>query len=107
MDQGFSIPGNEVEEFQFWTLFPSSKVLVATKVFLLGQISVVISDGNPCHSAEKNPSTEIVLTMYCYNDKYHLYSVTGRTSLLRATSVLHINVTEHVSVTNNSISLPL
>jgi len=61
------VPDNEVQELQFWTLFPTSQALQNAKVFLLGQVSLILSEGKPCQSAEENP-----------------YHANGRTALLKA-----------------------
>jgi len=37
--------GNDVEVLQFWTLFPSSQALKNAQIFLLGQISLIVSNG--------------------------------------------------------------
>ena len=47
----------------------------------------------PCRSAEKNPSTEVILTIYDYNPDTSLYHENSRTSSMQATAVLHCNVT--------------
>ena len=36
------LDGNEVREFTFWTLYPDKKALSNAKVFLLGQITLII-----------------------------------------------------------------
>ena len=84
---------HQVQDLQFWTLHSTTKALVSAKVFLLGQVCLVLSEGMPCRSAEKNPSTGVVLTIYDYNPDTSLYHENGRTSLMQATTVLHCNVT--------------
>ena len=101
------IPGNEVQELQFWTVFPTSQALRNAKVFLLGQISLILSEGKPCQNAEKNPSTEVVLTIYSYNPSTNSYRVNGRTALLKAPSVLQTNVTEQVHCENEALTLAI
>ena len=85
---------NEVEELQFWILFPESKALVSAHIFFLGQISLILREGKPVQNAERNPSTEVVLTLYEYIAAADSYRANGRTALLKSTSVLHMNVTK-------------
>ena len=37
------------------------------KLFLLGQITLIIQEGKPSRSAERNPSTQVVLQIYNYD----------------------------------------
>ena len=88
--------GNEVEELQFWTLYPQSKVLKSAKLFLLGQISLILNEGKPCSSAENNNSTEIVLNLYEYNHESESYIIKGKTTIYKAPTVLQANVTNNI-----------
>ena len=66
---------NETQELQFWTLYPQSKVLNSAKLFLLGQISLILSEGKPCSSAQNNNSTVVVYNFYEYNHESASYTV--------------------------------
>jgi len=96
------VPGNQVQELQFWTLFPTSQALQNAKVFLLGQVSLILSEGKPCQSAEKNPSTEVILKIYDYNTSTKSYRANGRTALLKAP-----NVTERIYHENDQEAVTL
>ena len=95
---------NEIQELQFWTLYPQSKVLKSAKLFLLGKISLVLSEGKPCSSAENNNSTEIVLNLYEYNHESASYTVKGKTTIYKAPAVLQINVTNNVTYIQDDYS---
>ena len=102
-----NIAGHSVEEFQFWTVYPTSSGLVDAKIFLLAQVNILLSEGKPCKSAEKNPSTEVILTLYDYNPDTTLYEASGRSNLLKASVVLQTNVTTHVTFNEKSVKLTL
>jgi len=101
------IDGNEVEVLQYWTLFPSSQALKTAQIFLLGQISLILTNGKPCHNAENNPSTEVVLTLYDYDEVTSEYHVAGKTAILTASSVLHVNVSSSIIINGSAIKLPI
>ena len=101
-DKQLHVPGNDVQEFQFWTLFPTSQALKNAKVFLLGQISLTMCDGKPCQSAEKNPSTEVIRDYIPSSDTYN---ASGKTALLKATAVLQMDVTNYVLCDNQAVTL--
>jgi len=46
------IEGNDVEELQFWTVYPTAQALKKAKVFLLGRIILILNKGKPCASTE-------------------------------------------------------
>ena len=96
--------GNTVEYLQFWAVKPTKKALLHAKVFLLGQISLILYDGMPSRSAELNPSTKVVLTMHQYHSDTCLYCENGRSSFLEATAVLHCNITSLVQVQDKSLT---
>ena len=48
-----AIDDTSVSEFQFWTLNPTSNGLTAAKIFLLGQISLVMNGSTPARSSCK------------------------------------------------------
>jgi len=72
-------------------LVPNVTSAANAKVFLLGQVSLILSEGKPCQSAEKNPSTEVILKIYDYSTSTKSYHVNGRAALLKAP-----NVTERI-----------
>ena len=100
------LDGNEVREFTFWTLFPEQKALRNAKVFLLGQITLIIQEGKPSRSAERNPSTQVVLQIYNYDAATNSYHTGGRTSLMKS-SILHVDVTRHIQGSTDRVSLPI
>ena len=59
----------QVQEFQYWTLYPAKKALQ------IAQVLEIMNDGKP---AEKCPETQVVLTT--------VYEPHGKTSLLQATT---------------------
>ena len=98
--------GNEVREFTFWTLYPDKKALSNAKLFLLGQITLIIQEGKPCRSTERNPSTQVVLQIYNYDSATNSYHTGGRTSLIKST-ILHIDVTKYIQRSADRVSLPI
>lgn len=88
--------GNEIQELQFWTLYPHSKVLKYAELFLVGEISLILNEGKPCSSAQNNNSTEVVLNFYEYNHQSASYTVKRKTTIYKAPAVLHIIVTNIV-----------
>ena len=88
-------------------LYPESKALVSARIFLLGQISLILSEGKPVQNAERNPSTEVVLNLYEYIAATDSYRANGRTALLKSTSVLHMNVTKQTTESHEGITLAI
>ena len=39
---------HQVEDLQFWALYPTKKALVSANVFLLGQVCLILNEGMPC-----------------------------------------------------------
>ena len=72
-DKPLHVPGNSIEELQFWSVHPTSQVLRKAKVFLLGRITLILNEGKPCASAEKNPSVEVIFTVYEYEKSKDIY----------------------------------
>ena len=68
-------------------------------------ISLILSEGKPCQNAEKNPSTEVILTIYDYNSATNSYHANGRTALLKAPGVLHVNVSNYIHHDNEKVTL--
>ena len=67
---------------------------------------MILSDGKPKHNAENNPSTEVMLTIYSYDQESDQYSVNGRTAVLKAPTVLHVNISKIVIyISANTIKL--
>jgi len=64
---------------------------------------LILTNGKPCHNAENNPSTEVVLTLYDYDKVTSEYYATGKT----ASSVLHVNVSSSIIINGNAIKLPI
>ena len=44
---------DEVQEFQYWTIYPEKRALQNARVFLLGRIILILKDKKPTRSAEK------------------------------------------------------
>ena len=104
---------DSIREFDFWILFPtvgSSNFSVLSyqkaKVFILGQIIVIIDEGKPVRSCQKSPNAQIVLKMYCYNPDTATYTPDGTSSPLKANLLIH-NVTDQISEAQNSTTLAL
>lgn len=89
---------HDVEISQFWTVHPMDKYLRSNNFFLLSNISYIVESGKPKDSSIKsNPNTKVVLNMYQYNSVTKLYTVAGRSALLLASELLHVNVTKHIN----------
>lgn len=86
----------DVRELQFWAIHPTKTAIAKAKLFLLGQVCLILSEGTPCRSAEINPSTELVLTIYEFHSDTMLYQENGRTGLLKAPAVLHCDISTFV-----------
>ena len=71
------VEGNNVEELQFWTIYPMAQALKKAKVFLLGRIILILNEGKPCTNAENNPSVDVVLTIYDYDLSEAVYHPKG------------------------------
>lgn len=95
------IEGNDVEELQFWTLYPMVQALKHAKMFLLGRISLILNEGKPCTNAENNPSVQVVLTIYDYDQSEAIYHPKGKTALLNASKILQMNVTQYIKYTDS------
>ena len=105
-NQLLHVTDHEVEELQYWTVTPSSQTLKNAKLFLLGQINLILVNGKLKHDAENNPSTEVMLTIYSYDQESDQCSVNGRTAVLKAPTVLHVNVCKNdIHVSANTIKL--
>ena len=90
-------PGNEVQELAFWKVFPESKALRNAKLFLLGQISLILTEGRPSNNAENNPSTEVIVQTYNYNPAANAYCENGRMAPHQCYNVMYIiDVTKHI-----------
>ena len=85
---------DEVQEFQYWALYPGKKSLQNARVFLLGRIILILKDGKPIRSAEKCPDTSVILTVFKY---CHGLSVYKPYALLKATTTLLQNVTSNTT----------
>ena len=92
-----------VSEFQFWTLNPNSAGLRAAKIFLLGQISLVMNGSTPTRSNENCPDTYVVATVFSYDESSNNYYASGKTELSKAPSLLHVNVSKFVSQSSGRV----
>ena len=94
-----------VLEFQFWTLKPNSSGLRAAKIFVLGQISLIMNETTPMRSSEICPDTYVVATVYLYDESSDDYYASGKTELSKAPSLLHVNVSQYVIQNNGRVKL--
>ena len=92
-----------VSEFQFWTLNPNSAGLRAAKIFLLGQISLVMNGSTSTRSNENCPDTYVVATVFSYDESSGNYYASGKTELSKAPSLLHVNVSKFVSQSSGRV----
>lgn len=104
-DKPLHILGNNVEELQFWTVHPTSQVLRKAKVFLLGRIALLLNSGKPCTSTERNPSVEVVLTIYEYDKVKNIYYPKGKSALLNVMKCLQMNVSEYIQCDGSDVKL--
>ena len=95
-DRPLHMPGNSIEELQFWSVYPTSQALRKARVFLLGRITLILNEGNPCASAEKNPSVEVVLTIYEYDKAKDIYYPKGKSALLNVMKFLQTDVSKYI-----------
>lgn len=102
VDKPLHVQDNTIEELQYWIVHPTSQILRRGKVFLLGQISLILNDGKPCTCAEKNPSVEVVMTMYEYVPDKDTYYPKGKSGLLNVTKFLKVEVTMHIECNADS-----
>ena len=93
------VSGNSIEELQFWSVHPTSQALRKARIFLLGRITLILNEGKPCPSAERNPS---ILTIYEYDKAKDTYYAKGKTALLNVMKFLHLNVTKHIECSSGS-----
>ena len=91
-DKPLHVLGNSIEELQFWSL----QALRKAKIFLLGRITLILNEGKPCASAEKNPSAEVVLTIYEYDEAEDIYHPKGKFALLNVTKFLQMDVSKYI-----------
>jgi len=101
-DKPLYVLGNNIEELQFWSVYPTSQVLRKAKVFLLGRITLILNEGKPCANAEKNPSVEVVLTIYEYDEVKDIYHPKGKSALLNVMKFLQMDVSKHIQCGNGS-----
>ena len=97
---------DDIQEFQYWIVYPEKKVLQNAKVFLLGRIILIMEEKKTVRSAKKCPDTQVALTVFKYDQIIFLHQPHGKTSLLNATTVLHQNVTSYTKeVANGNVYL--
>ena len=94
---------DSVSEFQFWTLKPNSPGLRAAKIFLLGQISLIMNGNTPIRSSENCPDTYVVATVFSYDESSDSYYASGKTELSKSPSLLHLNVNKFVSQSSGRV----
>lgn len=94
---------SNIVEYQYWTVHPKDVALKNAKLFLLCQVSVILYEGKPCPSAEKCPSTEVVLTVYRYEPTEDTFCATGKTALSNATNILHEHVSNLVQIREHGV----
>ena len=95
-DKPLHVLGNSIEELQFWSVHPTLQALRKAKIFLLGRITLILNEGKPCASAEKNPSVEVVLTIYEYDEAEDIYHPKGKSALLNVTKFLQMDVSKYI-----------
>uniref|UniRef100_A0A1X7VG14 Uncharacterized protein n=1 Tax=Amphimedon queenslandica TaxID=400682 RepID=A0A1X7VG14_AMPQE len=64
---------HELHKFQFWMLFPNSASYRNAKIFLLGQIVVLLRGGNAVRHAAQNGDADVVMKMYSCNAELQVY----------------------------------
>ena len=94
---------DSVSEFQFWTLKPNSAGLRAAKIFLLGQISLIMNGNTPIRSGENCPDTYVVATVFSYDESSDSYYASGKTELSKSPSLLHLNVNKNISQSSGRV----
>lgn len=84
-NEGGSSDEGELNEFDFWMLFPDNASYRNAKIFLLGQIAILMKGGNATRCAPQNAETDVVMKMYSFNAEHGVYSPEGYSSVLKAT----------------------
>ena len=90
-----------MSKFQFWTLNLNSTGLRAAKIFLLDQISLVMNGSTPTRSSENCPNAHVMASVFSYDESNDNYFASGKTELLKATSLLHLNVSKFILSQNS------
>ena len=87
---------NELKEFDFWIIFPNATYRNA-KIFLLGQIVIIMKGGNAVRCASHNADTVVVMKMYSFDVNKQVYHPEGYSSILKATVLQQQVEVEHQS----------
>ena len=97
---------HDVTVFQYWTVFPSNKVLWSAKVFLLGQVIYLSESSKPVNSSIKeNPNLSTAFNVYEYQADSSTCTPAGKSGLLKTACNLHINVSHLISNTKDGVRL--
>ena len=97
---------HDVQIFQYWTVFPTNKLMRAAKVFLLGQVIYLSESSKPVRSSIKvNPSLSAMLNVYEYQADSSVYTPAGKSGLIKTADNLHLNVSHIITSTMEGIQL--
>ena len=80
---------HDVINYRYWCIKLTNPILYSAKLFLLGQILYVCQDDKPVDSSVSScPNTYVMLDIYKYDPQTKLYTLSGRSGLLKAKSLL-------------------
>lgn len=102
-DQG--IPhDHDVLLYQYWALNPQNASMCRAKCFVVGQIISIFHLGKMRDSEKKvNKNLQVTLDLFTFNADANKYIRNGRSGLLKAHSILLLNISEGVTVEENAI----
>ena len=96
--------GHDVSIYQFWTVHPQNAKIFKAKCFLVGQIVNMFHLGALSNSGNKcNKNLQVAMDLFTYIPKANKYTRNGRSGLLKASSLLLINITENVKVCEDDV----
>ena len=102
-DEG--IPADhDVSIHQFWALNPQNAKISRAKCFLVGQIVSMFHLGVLCNSEKKcNKNLQIAMDLFTYLPESSKYIRNGRSGLLKASSLLLVNITENIKIIEDDV----
>ena len=104
-DEGISAD-HDVSIHQFWALNPQNAKISRAKCFLVGQIVSMFHLGVLCNSEKKcNKNLQIAMDLFTYLPESSKYIRNGRSGLLKANSLLLVNITENIKIIGDDVDI--
>ena len=89
--------------YSYWCIKPLSSSLQAAKNFLLSQVLYISQDDKPVNSSiSKCPNTSVVLNVCTYDPGRQIFTIAGRSALMKANKTLLFEVTGSVVIDNDN-----